>query len=163
MTYCQGALEIMSPGPEHEEAKTIIARLVEMFALEREVPLLGYGSTTLRQAVTLHGLEPDECYCVGHRLTSVPDIAIEVVITSGGIEKLPVYQGLGVQEVWFWEDEAFHLFALRDAREEGGARGYERIPASELLKAIDLGVIAALVRGRDQLEAVRAYRAWLRG
>src|SRR4051812_36222106 len=65
MTYCEGELEIMSPGPEHEEAKTIIARLVEMYAVERDVPLLGYGSTTFRQAVKRRGLEPDECYCVG--------------------------------------------------------------------------------------------------
>jgi len=46
-------------------------------------------------------------------LKDLPDIAIEVVLTSGGIEKLPVYAGLGVREVWFWEDDAFHLHALR--------------------------------------------------
>jgi Uma2 family endonuclease len=155
MTYCEGALEIMSPGPEHEEAKTIIARLIEMFAVERDVPLLGYGSTTFRNALEKHGLEPDECYCVGHRMGREPDIAIEVVVTSGGIEKLPLYQGLGVKEVWFWEDEAFHLHALRP-------EGYEIIQASEILPSLDLEVIANLVRGRDQLEAVRAYRAWLR-
>jgi Uma2 family endonuclease len=162
MTYCEGELEIMSTSPEHEEAKTILGRLIEMYATERDVPLLGYGSTTFRNPAKERGLEPDECYCLGHRLTDVPDLAIEVVITSGGIEKLPVYQGLGVREVWFWEDDAFHLHALRGNR-PGHDEGYEAIPASELLPGLDLGVVAALVRGRDQLEAVRAFRAWLRG
>jgi Uma2 family endonuclease len=155
MTYCQGELEIMSPSPEHEEVKKILARLIEMYAVERDVPLLGYGSTTFREVAKEHGLEPDECYCIGHRLSGVPEIAVEVVITSGGIEKLPVYAGLGIREVWFWENDAFHLHALR-------AGGYETIPASEMLPGLDLGVIAPLVRSRDQLGAVRAYRAWLR-
>src|SRR5262245_1215823 len=48
MTFLEGVLEIMSPSREHEDIKTRIARLVELFALERDVPLYGYGSTTFR-------------------------------------------------------------------------------------------------------------------
>jgi len=155
MTYCEGALEIMSPLPEHERAKTILARLIEMYAIERDVPLQGYGSTTFRREAKAHGLEPDECYCIGHLLKDVPEIAIEVVLTSGGLEKLPVYEGLGVREVWFWEADAFHLHALR-------ASGYERIPASELVPGLDLKVVASFVHLLDQHEAVKAFRDWLR-
>ena len=43
MTYVGGALELMSPSPEHELWKTNIARLVELFAHLRRVEL--YGST----------------------------------------------------------------------------------------------------------------------
>jgi Uma2 family endonuclease len=156
MTYCEGELEIMSPLPEHEEAKTTIARLIELYAIERDVPLYGYGSATFRSKTKAHGLEPDECYCVGHRLKDVPDIAIEVVLTSGGIEKLPVYERLGVREVWFWEEDAFHLHALR-------AQGYEAIRASEVVPNLDLDALAGFTRRSDQHEAVRAFRDWLRG
>ncbi len=155
MTYCAGELEIMSPLPDHEDAKTTLARLIETYAIERDVPLYGYGSTTFRSAAKAHGLEPDECYCVGHRLHDFPDIAIEVVLTSGGIEKLPVYAGLGVREVWFWEGDAFHLHALR-------AGGYEAIRASELLPGLDLDVVASFARRADQHASVRAFRDWLR-
>jgi Uma2 family endonuclease len=155
MTYIEGLLEIMTPLPAHELAKTMIARLIEMFAIERDVPLQGYGSTTFRSAAKARGLEPDECYCVDHLLKDVPDIALEVVLTSGGIEKLPVYEGLGVKEVWFWEKDAFHLYALRDA-------GYEAIPASELVPGLDLEVLAAFARRSDQHETVKAFRDWLR-
>jgi Uma2 family endonuclease len=155
MTYIEGLLEIMTPLPAHELAKTMIARLIEMFAIERDVPLQGYGSTTFRSAAKARGLEPDECYCVDHLLKDVPDIALEVVLTSGGIEKLPVYEGLGVKEVWFWEKDAFHLYALR-------AAGYEAIPASELVPGLDLEVLAAFARRSDQHETVKAFRDWLR-
>jgi Uma2 family endonuclease len=156
MTYCEGVLEIMSPLPAHEDAKKTLARLIEMYAIERDVPLHGYGSTTFRSAAKARGLEPDECYCIGRRLNDVPDIAVEVVLTSGGIEKLSVYAGLGVREVWFWEDDAFHLHALRAGR-------YEPIVASELLPSLDLAVLATFMRRGDQHEAVKAFRDWLRG
>ena len=157
MTFYRGELEIMTLSQEHEEAKTILARLIEMYAVECDVPLRGYGSTTFRSAMKAHGLEPDECYCVGHELTSVPDLAVEVVLTSGGIEKLPVYAGLGVAEVWFWENDELSPYALLPGH------GYESIPASLVLPDLDLGMVASLVRRGDQLEAVRSFHAWLRG
>ncbi len=66
-----------------------------------------------------------------------------------------IYQGFGVREVWFWQDEAFHLHAL-----EGGA--YQPIERSTLLPDLDFDVIARFVRLGDQHEAARAYRDWLR-
>lgn len=155
MTFCEGTLELMSPSIEHEAAKTSIARLIEFFALERDVPLHGYGSTTFRREAKSRGLEPDECYCLGGPLKEIPDIAIEVVLTSGGLDKLPVYSGLGVREVWLWERDAFHIHALR-------GEAYEAIAASELIPDLDLVALARFVRWPDQHEAVKAFRAWLR-
>src|SRR6266545_3039001 len=65
MTYCEGVLELMSPSRLHEMWKKTIARLVELYALERDLPLLGYGSTTFRNEAKERGAEPDECYRVG--------------------------------------------------------------------------------------------------
>jgi Uma2 family endonuclease len=155
MTYLEGELEIMSPLPEHEDAKKTIARLIEVYALERNVPLYGYGQTTFRAAAKARGLEPDECYCVGRKLQDFPDIALEVVLTHGGIQKLLVYAGLGVREVWFWEDDALHLHTLRGDR-------YEPIAASEALPGLDLEALARFARLSDQHQAVVAFRDWLR-
>ncbi|XXT78939.1 Uma2 family endonuclease [Sorangium sp. So ce726] len=155
MTFCEGTLELMSPSTDHEVAKKSIARLIELFALERDVPLYGYGSTTFRREAKSRGLEPDECYCVGGTLKEFPDIAIEVVLTSGGLDKQPVYSGLGVREVWFWERDAFHIHALRGEQ-------YEPIAASELIPDLDLAALARFVRWPDQHEAVKAFRGWLR-
>lgn len=155
MTYCEGTLELTRPSIEHEATKTCIARLIELFALERDVPLYGYGSATFRREAKARGLEPDECYCVGGTLKEFPDVAIEVVLTSGGIDKLAVYSGLGVREVWFWENDAFHIHALRGEE-------YEPIAASELIPDLDLAELARFVRWPDQHEAVKAFRSWLR-
>ncbi len=71
MAYCEGELELMSPSEAHEHTKTLIARLLEMFAIERDVPLHGKGSTTYRAEAKARGLEPDECYFVGQRAFQV--------------------------------------------------------------------------------------------
>ncbi|MBE9034234.1 Uma2 family endonuclease [aff. Roholtiella sp. LEGE 12411] len=154
MTYLEGTLEIMSPSPEHEVDKKAIARLIEIYALEMDIDLTGYGSTTFRKQAKARGLEPDECYCFA-QLKEVPDIAIEVVLSSGGIDKLSVYQGLKVPEVWFWRNNQFTVYRLRQ-------EGYELISRSEFLPKLDLSVLAQYVKLPSQTQAVKAYRDTLR-
>jgi Uma2 family endonuclease len=157
MTYLKGALEIMSPSRRHEGYKKRIARLIELFALERDVPLSGYGSTTFRKAFEERGLEPDECYVLGRELTDdgVSDIALEVVISSGGINKLEVYRGLGVREVWFWHQGHFRLYALQGS-------GYVSIERSELVPGLDFVELASFAEDPDQPATLKRYQARLR-
>jgi Uma2 family endonuclease len=135
-----------------------VARLIELFALERDVPLFGYGSTTFRKALAERGLEPDECYVVGREMPDdeYPDIALEVVLTSGGIDKLEVYRGLGVREVWFWYEGQFAVYRLGDS-------GYERQAHSGLLPTLDFEQLARFAADPDQHAALKAYRDALRG
>lgn len=154
MTYLEGALEIMSPSRSHEVEKTQIARLIELFCLERDIPLFGYGSTTFRKEDKERGLEPDECYSRDAD-KDVPDIALEVVKSHGSIDKLDVYRGLGVREVWVFEEGAFQLFALRAER-------YERIAKSEVMPEVDLARLAHHALQADQHAALKAYRDELR-
>jgi Uma2 family endonuclease len=156
MTYLEGALEIMSPGRRHEHEKKTIARMIEIFALERDVPLRGWGSTTFKREARERGLEPDECYCLGRDLGDAPDIALEIVITSGGINKLAVYGGLGVKEVWLFRDGRFRLFTLE------GEERYRAIERSEMVPDLDFEVMAELVKIPDQHAAVKAFRDRLR-
>ena len=89
------------------------------------------------------------------RLKEVPDIAIEVVVTHGAIDKLEVYRGLGIREVWTYEKGVFSLFALRGER-------YETIAKSEVLAEIDLAELAHFAQQADQHAALVAYRDSLR-
>lgn len=156
MTYDRGALEIMSPSPEHESNKKTFARLLETWALERDVPLQGYGSTTFRREAKERGLEPDECYCLGEPLRDYPDLAIEIVHTAGGIEKLPIYQSLAIREVWFLERGALGVHVL------GASREYERRTQSALLPELDLDEMLGHMLLPTQHDAVRAYQKLLR-
>ena len=156
MTYLKGILEIMTTSTEHERLKKIIARLIEAFAEELDIDLNGYGAATFKQEAAARGLEPDECYVLGD-LDKVPDIAVEVVPTSGGIEKLDVYRGLGVQEVWFWENQSFSVYSLIDTE-----TGYEELESSRLLPQIDLSLLLQFIEQPSQTKAVRAFRQALK-
>jgi Uma2 family endonuclease len=150
MNYLEGTLEIMAPSREHETIKTIIARLLEAYAEEKDIALNGYGSTTFKKQAKQRGLEPDECYCVGE-MREVPDIALEVVVSSGGIDKLPIYEGLGVPEVWFWQDSKFSLYRL-------SAPGYIATDHSEFLPGLDFIMLPEYIDVNNQTRAVKAYR-----
>jgi Uma2 family endonuclease len=157
MTYLDGTLEIMTTSPAHEMDKTLIARLVEAFADEGEIPLIGCGSATWKNKAKKAGLEADECYFHGD-LKEVPDLAIEVVKTSGGVDKLAVYRRLGIPEIWFWVKGQFHVYCR-------GARGYQKAARSKLLPELDLESMAERIRAtkaQDQPAAVRDFRASLR-
>jgi Uma2 family endonuclease len=155
MTYLEGTLELMSPSKKHEEFKKLIARLVEAYAEEMDLNLNGYGNMNLRKKAKKRGLEPDECYSLG-RPGKVPDIAIEVVLTSGVVNKMSVYEGLSVPEVWVWEAGAFSILRLTE-------RGYEARPRSEVLPDLDLDFLASFVEeGANQTQRVKAFRRALR-
>ena len=155
--YLEGQLEITSPSRSHEQVKSMIGRLIEAWCFENEVDITSYGSWLLENKPKARGIEPDECYVLGDVANpSVPDLAIEVVWTSGGIDKLEIYRGLGVREVWYWEDEVLKLFALRGSR-------YEPLERSEVLVGLDHELLLRFIELRPMTKAVREYRAALRG
>ncbi len=150
VTYLEGVLEIMSPSRRHEQSKTNIGMFLEAYFQETRTRFFGLGSTTFRQEEKKGGTEPDECYCLGTE-KEFPDLAIEVVLTSGGVNKLAVYQKLGVREVWFWQNNRFAVHCLRGDE-------YEKVPRSELLPDLDLALLAEYVVKSDPLEAVLEFR-----
>jgi Uma2 family endonuclease len=156
VTYLDGVLELMTPSIDHEGIKKTIARLLEAYAEERGLPFNGFGSWTLKNAARKSALEPDECYSLSLGRPTSPDLAIEVVWTSGGIDKLDVYLGLRVREVWFWRDGVIEVTALAGDR-------YERRERSELLPDLDLAELARYIDPENQTDSVRRYRTALRG
>jgi Uma2 family endonuclease len=149
LIYLTGTLEIFMPSPEHEMIKKVIARLLERYAEELDIPLHGYGSTTFRQAAKARGLEPDECYCVD-TLKELPDLAIEVNLTSGGVDKLDIYRGLGIPEVLFWQDRQLILYNLR-------GESYRAVTRSQFFPQLDLQLLAQYIRPQAQPEAVKEF------
>lgn len=151
MAYSGGVFEIMSPSWNHEFIKKNIARLLEGWALAEGVDLQGAGSWTLESAAEEVLVEPDECYLVGVRAgRKVPDLAIEVRWTGGGIEKLPIYAALGVKEVWVWDRGLISAHVLRGST-------FVRSARSTLLPSLDLGRLAKHASMEDQSKAVRAF------
>jgi Uma2 family endonuclease len=154
LSYLEGTLEMMTTSPEHEELKKMIAMLMEAFFQETQTRFHGIGSATFRQSAQQRGLELDECYCLGQK-KDIPDIAIEIILSSGTVDKLEIYRGLGVSEVWFWENSQFAIYHLR-------SQHYELLPSSELLPTLDIDVLSRYIRPLDQFDAVMEFRQVVR-
>jgi Uma2 family endonuclease len=153
MTYCEGVLELMSPSRKHELWKKTAARLIELYAFLLRLPLVGYGSTTFRSEAKQRGVEPDECWRVGSLMKDgeIPDIVLEVIYASPILDKLHVYDGLEVPEVWLWKDGAFELHRRRS---QGG---YDRVDRSGLLPQLDFALVGRFVTREDQDVALREF------
>jgi Uma2 family endonuclease len=151
MTYVEGTLEIMSPSRDHEGIKSFVGRLVEAYCLERNIVFTPYGSWTLKDRRKKRGVEPDECFILFGEKMDRPHLAIEVVWTSGGVEKLEAYRKLAVPEVWIWRKGHLRPFALRGEH-------YEELVRSELLPDLDIEMLVRFLDRPSAYHAIRDYR-----
>ncbi len=155
VAYLEGVLELMSPSKDHERIKSYIGCLIVAYALERDIDLSPYGAWTLKSEPKQSGLEPDECYLIGDQSKDIPDLAIEVVWTSGGIGKLEIYRRLDVGEVWIWKNSHIDVHVLREQQ-------YHRVETSQLFPDLDLGLLCSMLDYPTALQAVKAFRDALR-
>jgi Uma2 family endonuclease len=151
--YYQDTLEILMPGRNHEVLKSLIGFLIELFLVETGMEFEPTGSMT-QEREELVSLQADESYCIGGS-KPIPDLAIEVVFTSGGPDKLPRYQALAVPEVWFWQHDRLQLYRLQDD-------GYVQVDRSQLpgLDRLDIGLLerCVILAQTSKREAVEAFR-----
>lgn len=163
VNYLDGVLEVVAPSRRHETGKTRIGTLLEIYFLETDTEYFPTGSTTFRQAEKQVGVEPDESYCIGTE-KEFPDLVIEVIVTSGGIDRLERFRRLGVQEVWFWQTDRFILYHLREVTPVQFAQtfGYELVTQSELLQELDLQLLSESVRNPNPLAAAKLFRQGIR-
>ena len=138
VTYLKGTLELMSPSRDHELLKKRFAAVIEAYLSHLRVTYEGVGAWLLKNSKEEAGLEPDECYILHDVSKDKPDLALEVVWTSGGINKLEIYRRLGVGEVWFWIKGKVSIHVLTDA-------GYELRAISPSLPDFDFSLVAEMM------------------
>jgi Uma2 family endonuclease len=179
ITYDRGDLEVMAPLPPHELYKTQFGRLLDMLAEELDIPVRALGSTTFRRQDRDRGLEPDECFYLSSiprvrdwdRLDlsrdPPPDLALEIDTTRGRGEvtsplpdRMGVYAGLSVPEVWRFDGTTLQAYRLT------AGPGYEPVPNSPALPFLPLDEVIPYLdlalAARDDREILRAMRAWVR-
>lgn len=145
ITYLDGCVEFMTTGEPHEIFKKMLAILLEAYFFEKGIKFIPVGNATRRDKTQDVSFEPDESYYLGEKKTH-PDLAIEVTITSGGIDKLEKYKRLKIAEVWFWENNQLVLYGLRE-------NNYEQISRSEFLPDLDITLLVRCVQMSDILAA----------
>jgi Uma2 family endonuclease len=156
IAYLEGVMELLGPARSHERIAHDLGALLGVFAEEAGIELTGYKRWTLKNAPDQAGAEADECFIIGpDQRRERPDLAIEVVVTHGGIDKLRIYARLGVPEAWFWRDGRLEIHVLR-------AHTYERVERSSCLPGLDHELMCSFLDRPTTTAAVRAYRAALR-
>ncbi|MEL6381355.1 MAG: Uma2 family endonuclease [Cyanobacteria bacterium J06626_18] len=149
--YLDQALEIMPISEDHEAFKTILRMLLEAYLRAQRIRFYGRGGPSLGDKSLGARSEPDESYNLGSR-KPYPDLVLEVVVTSGGINKLEGYRRIGVAEVWFWEDGVLKLYSLKADGSE-----YQLGEKSQLLPDLPLDILCRYVTYHDQFDAVDEF------
>ncbi len=151
--YFDGTIDLLMPGLLHENFSRVIGWMLTYFLLtQKQLQFTPTGAVT-QEREGVSAAQADESYCIGDR-KAIPDLAIEVVFTSGGVKKLELYRSLGVPEVWFWQDGVLALYHLRNG-------SYVPIVQSELpgLTDLDLGLLSrcVLLAETDSQAAMLAF------
>lgn len=146
VTYDGGKLELIAPSFDHESPKMRFHQLVVVFAGEYGFKLVSSGSTTFKRKKEDQGSEPDQSYYLRSadklpkgRLNvgkgAPPDLAVEIAVYSGSLDRLPLYQTWGVPEVWRYDGESIELRGLRKS-------GYRPLKESRAFPGVTAAFLA---------------------
>jgi Uma2 family endonuclease len=154
ITYLDGWIELMTVGEPHELIKSLLGMFLEAYFVEMGIEFIPVGSATRRGEEKGTSFEPDESYYLGEKKAN-PDLAIEVILTSGSLEKLEKYRRFEIPEVWLWENNQLQVYAFISSE-------YHLVLRSQLLPDLDLELLVSCVQMPSRLEAMRAFRNGLR-
>ncbi len=134
--FFEGVITLVSPSKNHERIAEVIGDLVKAYCRRHNLLYFPMGSTTLKNP-PLVGKEPDISFAFNTD-KDIPDLAIEVIFSSGGIEDLDKYKMLEVKEVWFWKNNKITFYQL-----QGDC--YQEITNSNCLSNLDSLNLASFV------------------
>jgi Uma2 family endonuclease len=169
-TYDQGRLQIMSLGSVHEETNRTLEQLVEIVTEEMGIDLRRFGSTTFDREDLAKGFEPDSCFYIQRldairgkrkldiRVDPPPDLVIEIDISSGSLDKLPIFASVGVPEVWQFSENAVAILKLEDGT-------YVNVEHSLALPLLDSEIVAKFLTDNELMGSnswKRSIREWVR-
>ena len=171
VTFDRGRLEIMSPSEEHEQIKTFMAIFLETVLAESNIDFRPGGSMTFKRRDLRRGLEPDECYWVTHwravlgrghydpRRDPPPDLALEVEVTRSMLDRIGIYEVLGVPEIWRWTSDDRLVFLCR-----APSGAYDERARSPILRHLaPEAIMQQIRRGLDMSSTqwIRSLRQWV--
>jgi Uma2 family endonuclease len=152
LSFLDGVLEIRKvPGKKHETTKERIGALLEIYLEFLGLDFTPTGSMTLENESEKVKREADKSYELGLNRER-PDIVIEVIVTSGGIDKLEAYKRLKIPEVWFWINNQLSFYRLEN-------EGYENVSQSQLLPNLDVALLMHCIQIESHAQALREFRS----
>jgi Uma2 family endonuclease len=169
IAYSDGVLEIRMPLPEHEVDKELIGDMVKILLEELDIDNECFGSTTFKRQDVAKGIEPDQCFYIENHAVMIgkrrldltidppPDLAIEVDVTSK--TGLDAYRGLGVPELWRFEEGHLRISQLQDGQYQA-VNASPHFPDFPIIEGITQFCDRSRTEGRSQ--TLKAFRQWVR-
>ncbi len=155
LSFLDGVLEIRkNPGKKYQIIKKRIGALLEIYLEFLELDFTSTGSVTLENEFEKVKKEGDKSYELGANRKR-PDLVIEVVVSSGGINKLEAYKRLQIPEVWFWINDELLFYSL-------GNEGYEAVSKSQLLPSLDVDLLMGCINIENHAQALREFRGGIK-
>jgi Uma2 family endonuclease len=171
LAYDHGILEIMTPLMPHEHNNRLLEHLVFALAEELNLNLKSTGSVTCKRQDLLRGVEPDSSFYIQNEpvmrqkqnldLTQdpAPDLVIEVDYTSASVDRMPIYQALGVAEVWRYNEAVMQIYQLR----EGVYVGCDVSPSfANLPLTTEIPRFLQQSLSIGEIPMIRSFRGWVR-
>ncbi|MGF1590824.1 MAG: Uma2 family endonuclease [Pleurocapsa sp.] len=124
VSYFNRVITLVSPSQNHEVIAEVINYLIVAYCKKINLSYYPMRSTRLTNK-PLAGKEPDVSFSFSSK-KSIPDLAIEVIFSSGSVDDLKTYHSIGVAEVWFWRDSEITFYSLAE-------QGYIEIAESVFL------------------------------
>lgn len=170
--YHEGLVEIMTPLGPHESSNRFIDDLIRVIADELNLNLKKFGSLTLKRDTTQTGAELDSCYYIQNeplvrgkqeidlKIDPPPDLVLEIDITSGSLDKRPIYAALGVPKLWRYDGQKLEAFVLQES-----SLAYNPVQQSPTFPSSPLDSVPPLIRQSlvdGETATLRAFRAWVR-
>jgi Uma2 family endonuclease len=172
LAYDEGLLEIMTPLRRHENNNRFIESMIGVIADELNLNLKRFGSLTLKRSKKLKGAEPDSCYYLQNEPLvrskqeidldndPPPDLVLEIDITSGSLDKQPIYAAIGVPEFWHYDGNKLQVFVLQQSTGQ-----YQPVNQSPTFPWMPLNVVPRFIRQSlvdGETATLCAFRAWVR-
>ena len=170
LNYSQNILEIITPLLPHESAKCNIDRLVSILCEELNLNLRSTGSLTLKREDLDRAAEPDNSYYIENEplirnKTNIdltedppPDLIIEIEYSSSAINKLQLYEAIGVPELWRYNGKELFIYKLENGK-------YLQCENSTIFEAINIKEVTTFLEKQKnigEIAMVKEFRSWLK-
>ncbi len=169
ISFDEGTLQIMTLSPEHESYVRFFESLMTTIRLRLRINIRSFGSSTMKKRKKAKATEPDACFyiqtagIIGNRMRldfstdPPPDVAVEVDVHHGSINKFPIYAALGVPEVWHYDGQHLTIHLLQQ-------NTYVASPQSQalpMLSSLHLTELLTRLREEGEFQTILAFDEWL--